>query len=184
LNSDRRRSKDFNKEEPMRYKNLIAVLLILGTLIALGIVSFARAEGLANTTTLAAGVSGVWFDGPDAPGPNLEASGHGVMSVSPHLSLVGMAAWGLTETYLRSTVGIRVTATDVDDPNFSVGLGVQYHTASVAALQPNEWCPDVAVGLRPWPARWPAVALVGLGWYGLDSGRAGCSVGARYSFHI
>lgn len=167
-----------------KYQQLIAFLLVIGTLLALIVIGTARADGLANTTTLAAGVSGVWFDGPDAPGPNLEASGHGAMSLSPHLSLVGMAAWGMTETYLRSSVGIRVTATDVDDPNFSVGLGVQYHAASVAVLQPNEWCPDVSFGLRPWPVRWPAVALVGQGWYGLDSGRAGCSAGVRYAFRL
>jgi hypothetical protein len=169
----------------MRYKNIVAAVLVLGTLLGLGIIAgTCRAEGLANTTTLAAGVSGVWLDGPDAPGPNLEASGHAAMSLSPHLSLVGMAAWGLTETYLRSTVGIRVTASDVNDPNLSVGLGVQYHNASIAVLQPNEWCPDVSVGLRPWPDKWPTVTLTGLGWYGLDSGRAGCSAGVRYAFNI
>jgi len=168
----------------MRYRNLITAVLVLGTLIALGIVATCRAEGLANTTTVYAGLNGVWFDGVEAPGPDLEAAGLGSMSLSPHLSLVASAEWGLTNTYLRSTVGARVTATDVDDPNFSVGLGIQYHSASVATLKPSEWCPDVAVGVRPWPARWPSVLLTGLGWYGLESGRAGCSAGVRYQFHI
>jgi hypothetical protein len=168
----------------VRYKTIVTALLILGTIAALGIVATCRAEGLANTTTLAAGLSGVWFDGPEAPGPNLEASGHAAMSLSPHLSLVGMLGAGLTDSYLRTTFGVRVTATDVDDPNFSVGLGIQRHDASVARLGPGEWCPDVAVGLKPWPARWPAVVLTGLGFYGLDSGRAGCSAGVRYTFAI
>jgi hypothetical protein len=167
-----------------KWQSLVFAILILGTLLALGIITTCRAEGLANTTSLAAGINGVWFDGPDAPGPDVEASLNGAMSLSPHLSLVGSADWGLTSTYLRSTVGARVTATDVDNADFSVGLGIQYHSASVASLRPNEWCPDVALGLRPWPARWPSVALVGLGWYGLESGRAGCSVGGRWRFNL
>jgi hypothetical protein len=169
----------------MKYQKLVAALIVLGLLFALGILTgTCRAAGLANTTTLAAGVSGVWFDGPDAPGPAVEAAGLGAMSLSPHIALVGMLGWGLTDTYLRSTVGVRVTATDVDNPNFSVGLGIQRHDASVTRLGPSEWCPDVAVGLRPYPVRWPAVTLTGLGFYGLESGRAGCSIGARWAFDL
>lgn len=167
-----------------RLSTLVAVLIILGLLLAVGVISTCRAEGLANTVSLAAGANGVWFDGVDAPGPNLEASGNGAMSLSPHLSLVGSINWGLTATYLRSAVGFRVTVTDVDNPNFSCGLGIQYHNASVSQLKPAEWCPDATIGYRPWPAQAPQVTLVGAGWYGMDSGRAGCSAGARWRFNI
>jgi len=167
-----------------RYQHLVFAILILGTLLALGVISTCRAGGLANTTSLAAGVNGVWFDGVDAPGPNLEASAHGAMSLSPHLSLVGSLGWGLTDTYLRSAVGFRVTVTDVDNQNFSAGIGIQYHNGSVASLKPSEWCPDVTVGLRPWPEKVPQVALVAAGWYGLESNRAGCSAGARWRFDL
>ena len=148
----------------MRYTKLVTAALLLGTLLALVIIGTARAEGPANTTSFGAGVAGVWFDGPEAPGPTLEATGRGAMSLSPHISLVGSAAWGLTGTYIRTTVGGRFTVSDADNPDFSVGLGVQYHSASVASLRPNEWCPDATVGLRPWPARWPAMTLTATGW--------------------
>lgn len=167
-----------------KWQTIVAVGIIVGTLLACGIIANCRAEGLANTTSLAAGLSGVWYDGLDAPGPDLEASGHGAMSLSPHLSVVGSLGFGLTESYLRSAVGIRITATDVDNPDFSVGLGIQYRNASIASLGPSEWAPDASVGLRPWPAKLPAVTLVGQGFYGLASGRAGCSAGVRYRFNI
>ena len=168
----------------MRYKNLLYVILAAAALLALGKVAICRADGLANTTSLYAGANGVWFDGANAPGPTLEAAGNASMSLSPHLSLVGAVGFGLTKTYVRSSGGIRVTATDVDDPNFSVGLGVQYHASSVKELGRSEWCPDVSVGLRPWPQKWPAISLTALGWYGLDSKSAGCDAGARYAFHL
>lgn len=167
-----------------KWQALVFAFLTVVTLLALGIITSARAGGLANTTSLAGGVQGVWWDGVNAPGPDVEAVANGAMSLSPHISLVGAVAFGLTDSYLRSTVGARVTATDVDNEDFSIGLGIQYHNASVSELGPNEWCPDVSLGIRPWPRQAPAVTLTGLGWYGLESGRAGCAVGAKWRFDL
>lgn len=167
----------------MRYQKLVAAVLVLGLMLALVIVGTARAQGFANTTILAAGVNGVWLDAVSDPG--LEASGNAAMSLSPHLSLVGGLSAGLgTDSYLRSTVGVRVTATDVDNPDFSVGLGIQYRNTSDPNRGPSEWCPDVSVGLKPLPMRFPSVALVGQGWYGMHSDVAGCLIGLRYNFHL
>jgi hypothetical protein len=172
-----------NKEENVRYQKIVAAVLVLGLVLSLVIVSTARAERFANTTTLAAGVNAVWMDAVSDPG--IEASGNAAMSLSPHLSLVGGLSTGLgSDSYLRSTVGVRVTATDVDNPDFSIGLGIQYRNTSDPDRGPSEWCPDVSVGLKPLSARLPSITLVGQGWYGLNSDVAGCLAGVRYNFHL
>ena len=158
--------------------------ILLGLVLLLAISSTACAGGFANTTALALGANVAWHDGTTSHNPDFEGAANGAMSLSPHISAVGSVNYGFERNYWRSTAGGRVTATDVDNQDFSVGLGIQYHFASLLALEPNEWCPDVAVGIRPLPKQIPALALVGLGWYGLTTERAGLSLGARYRFNI
>ena len=96
---------------------------------------------------------------------DLEIGGGGATSLSPHISAVGGAWYGLGHTYLRGTLGARVTASDVNDPNFSIAVGGQYNASSKPAIRQQGWDGDVTLGWRPYPERWPQGALIAQGAY-------------------
>jgi hypothetical protein len=96
---------------------------------------------------------------------DFELGGGGSASLSPHISAVGSAWYGVGHTYLRGTIGARVTASDVNDPNFSIGIGGQYNASSKPDLRQEGWDGDVTLGWRPYPEKWPQAALVAQGAY-------------------
>lgn len=110
-----------------------------------------------------------------------ELGGGGSVSLSPHISAVGSAWYGMGESYLRGNIGGRVTATDVADPNFSVGLGISYNASSKVSVRPQEITGDVAVGWRPYPERWPKVTLGGGAGYGFESENTYLTIAGRWS---
>jgi hypothetical protein len=132
---------------------------------------------------LYAGANGSWFDDNAKPS-DFEAGGNLVASFSPHISGVGAAYYGFGHSYLRGSIGFRVTATDVNDPNFSVGLGLQYHASSNPSIRPEGFSPDASIGYRPYPDNWPNVVLVATGSYLMDSNRAFVTAGVRYDLGV
>lgn len=128
----------------------------------------------------ALGANGAWYDNEARP-TDFELGGNAAASFTPHLSAVGAAYYGLEHSYLRGSVGFRITSTDVNDPDFSVGIGFQYHASSDPAVRAEEWAPDVTVGWRAWPEQLPRVVLVGQASYGMDTNQAALLVGARYA---
>lgn len=165
----------------MRRTLLWAVLigLVFGALDAV----VARADSAYWQT--GATVRGIWFTGDNIPfKADIEGGGVLSASLSPHISAVGSAAYGFSNAYVRGSAGARFTASDVTNPNLSVGLGIQYHVSSKTALQPNEWAPDASVGVKPWPAKWPNWTLTALGWYGLQSNRGAVDAGVTYRFSL
>jgi hypothetical protein len=127
-----------------------------------------------------AGANGVWYDG-DNPN-DFEAGGNLRASLSPHISLVGAGYYGFSHSYLRGSAGLRITATDANDPNFSVGIGMQRHFSSEPDIRPEEWAPDASIGWRPWAATNPRVILIAQAGYGLDTEKAFALAGVRYEF--
>lgn len=127
----------------------------------------------------AIGANGVWFDDNAEPS-DFEIGGNVKASLSPHFSAVGAGYYGFGHSYLRGSAGFRVTATDVNDPTFSLGLGMQYHFSSEPNIRPEEWAPDASVGWRPWTSQ-PRVILVALGSYGMDTNQATLMAGVRYA---
>lgn len=156
----------------MRYtlSVLVAVLLCLVT------AECAQADEVVN---LALGVNTISFDG-GFPS-DFEAGGSASASLSPHISGVGGVYYGFSHSYLRSTIGGRITATDVDNPNFSVGLGVSYVACTEPAIRPEELQAEVALGWRPYPVRMPKLIAGALGGYGLDSNKASLLLGLRWN---
>lgn len=140
--------------------------------------AFAQTPPSASVLSLGVGGNGIWCSSATPFAADVEAAGNAAASLSPHLSLVGGGAWGFAHSYLRGSIGARVTATDVQNPDFSVGFGVSYRVAS-AEFQ-NEWTPEAAVGWRPWPQRYPQVTMVGVGWYGMDSHETAATLGVRW----
>lgn len=134
-----------------------------------------------RVVNLYAGANGVWFDD-DARPSDLELGGNVAASLQPNIAAVGAAYFGVDHSYLRGSLGVRVTATDVDNPLFSIGLGIQYQASSEPELRPEEWCPDASIGWRPWPTQKDWI-VVGQAAYGLDSNNAYLVAGIRYNIH-
>lgn len=125
-------------------------------------------------------VNGLWYDAQDPIKSDIEGGLALKASLSPHISLVGSSSYGAIHRYWRYAGGVRITATDVENRNFSVGFGFQFRGNYDDVLKPDEWAPDATVGWRPWPSLMPDVVLLAQGWYGIDTNRAGALAGARY----
>lgn len=110
-----------------------------------------------------------------------EMGGGGAISLSPHVSAVGSAWYGLGESYLRGTLGGRVTITDVADPNFSVGLGLSYNASSKPSVRPQETTGDVTVGWKPYPTDWPRLTVGAGASYGFTSQHPYLLFGVRWA---
>jgi hypothetical protein len=125
-----------------------------------------------------AAANAVWFDD-DAKPSDFEVGATGSASLSPHISVVGGIFAGVANSYVRANPGIRITATDVERQDFSIGLGIAYQLSSESA-RPQEWTPNVALGWGPWKSL-PRLTVGGEFGYGLESETAFAIAAARYS---
>lgn len=132
---------------------------------------------------VAVGANGIWFDDNAKPS-DFELGGNIAASLSPHVAVVGSTYYGFDHSYVRGATGFRITSSNVEDPNFSVGLGMQYNFSSENDIRPQEWTPDASLGFRPWPEEMPNVILIAQGSYGLDSNRAYVIAGVRYKLDL
>lgn len=140
---------------------------------------------LREVVKIGVGVNGYWADGPAVAFPSdFELGGNAAASLSPHLSAVSSVYYGFQHSYVRWSVGARITATDVNNPNFSVGLGTQYVGASETELLPEEWTADCSFGWRVMPETFPRLSVVGLAGYGFTSSRGRAILGARYQIPL
>jgi hypothetical protein len=127
-----------------------------------------------------AGTNAVWFQGSQDLPSDFEVGASGRASMSPHISLTSSVFFGLDNSYVRGTGGVRVTATEVDNKDFSVGFGMEYQASSEPRLRPQEWAATASVGWKPWPETVPYLVLGGQGSYGLSSEQASAMVALRY----
>lgn len=159
--------------------------LILSTLLALALVVPASAATLKDVISLNAGINGLFYRAEVSEVPTaFEAGFTAAASLSPHISAVGSVFYGFQEAYFRSAVGGRITATDVEDPNFSVGFGAQYLKGGEAPV--NEWAADASFGWRPFPSsperpsQLDPLVVIGQGSVGLTSNVARAILGLRW----
>lgn len=124
-----------------------------------------HAANVWQSTTFGIGAQGAWYNSAD--NGDLEATGRAALSVTPHISVVGGLAYGFSGTYLRENIGARITATDVNDQTFSVGLGVSRHFASEHGHSLEEWAGEAAVGWKPMVNS--NLIVTALAAYGIDS---------------
>lgn len=159
--------------------------IILAAALLCGLASLAHAQDLSKVLKVYGGANMVWLDGPGAAWPvDFELGGAGRASLSPHISAVGGAWYGFTHSYIRGDIGGRMTATDVNDPNFNVYLGAKYRWASKEELRPNEWAPDAGFGWKPLPERWPKLVLGADASYGVTSNRVLSTLAFRYEIGL
>ena len=133
--------------------------------------------------TVCAGVNGVFVDDNAKPS-DFEGGGTLSASLSPHIALVGSAFYGFNHSYLTGSAGVRSTITDVSNPNFSIGVGFQYRASSEPNIRPEGFGPDVTIGWRPYPERWPAVTVGAQAGYVMDSNEASLILAGRYDLGI
>lgn len=167
----------------MKIRQFVIVSLLFGAIMAVCILlsTPSHASTLSESVGFAAGANAVWLDGPGAGFPvDLEAAGTAKASLSPHLSAVAGLAYGFSHSYIRWDAGFRATATDVDNPNFNLYLGIRYRGGSITAVQPSEWAPDAGLGWKPWPEALPNIVIGADASYGLDSARSQAYLAVRY----
>lgn len=125
------------------------------------------------------GAQGIFYDDQTSPG-DFEAGGTVRASLSPHISAVGGVFYGVDNSYIRGSAGVRFTVTDVDNRDFSVGVGLQRHASSEPSVRSEEWIPDVTIGWKPYPLEMPRVIVLGSAGYGLDTSQALVTFGLRW----
>lgn len=152
-------------------------------LLALAVPAFAAESG--PVYSFGIGAQGVWFQGDLNLPSDFELGANGAASLSPHISAVGAIYFGLQESYLRGSFGARFTVTDVDDKDFSIGVGAQYRASSEPDKRPDkEVCPDVSLAWKPSPENMPRVLIALQAAYGLKSNQAELTAGVRYAIPV
>ena len=153
---------------------LAALAVILGSIVISG---FAHSDEVLH---YALGVNGYWADAVTPVPDDIEGGLHVYASLSPHVMAVGSAAYGFQHSYQRGSIGARFTASNPDNPWFSVHVGGQYHFSSEPAIRSEGFAPEAAIGWVPWPQTQPAVVLTALGSYNIEANRASLTAGIRY----
>jgi hypothetical protein len=158
-------------------------LKILAVALSLSLASAAHGASLWEAATFGIGGQGVWVDEGTAPAfRDAEAIARAALGVTPHVNLVGGASYGVDKSYLRGSGGVRLTATDVNDPNFSIGIGISRHYASEPGSGLDEAAGEAAIGWKPFASS--NVVLTGLAAVGLDTGRRLFSAGVVWPWKI
>jgi hypothetical protein len=150
---------------------LIAALMLIAV--------SAHAATFKDAIGLGAGAQVVWFNS-HVFNYDTEAAGKAAFSVTPHISLVGSAGYGLGQKYGRAKAGARFTVTDANDPNFSVGVGFERQWWSKDSFGASEWVSDVSVGWKTLP--W--AVLTAQGAYGVTSKEVVTAVGLTVPFKL
>jgi hypothetical protein len=123
-----------------------------------------------DAVSLGVGGGGVWVGEGGVPGfRDAEAVARGAVSITPHVSLVAGASYGVDRSYVRGSGGFRLTATDVNNPDFGIGVGVSRHWTSEDGSGMDEAAAEAAIGWKPLPGA--SFLLTGLAAYGIDTGR-------------
>ena len=129
------------------------------------------------------GGQGLWADEGVAPSfKDAEAIGRASVSLTPHISVVGGVSYGVSGSYLRGSAGARLTATDVNDPDFSIGIGVSRHWVSESGRTMDEAAAEAGIGWRPIQSS--KFIVTALASYGFDSGRRMISAGILFPFKL
>lgn len=136
-----------------------------------------------EAASVGVGGQGVWVDEGGVPAfRDVEAIGRGAISLTPHISVVGGVGYGVSNSYVRGSGGIRLTATDVENKDFSVGVGVSRHYTSEPLFGLDEAAAEGAVGWKPLTNS--SVIVTALAAVGLDTGRRVFSAGIIVPFHL
>lgn len=145
-----------------------------------------------EAVSLSVGLQERWLtnNAPVPDGRELEAFGQGALSLTPHVSVVGQAAVGLQNSYVRGAAGARITASDATNPDFNVFLEVGRHFSKRPSDGLDEWAGTGGIGWRPikgkadeYGAYAPNPIVLGLrASYGFDSSARALYLVGAYNF--
>lgn len=155
-------------------------ILIVAALLCVACSAFA--EGVVPQFGIEA--NAVSFNQTSSLPSDFESGGVVSLSLSPHISAHGAVLFGLSRSYLRAPVGLRVTATDVRNQNFSVGFGLEYQASSKPSVRPQEIAATATAGIKLWPEQLPQVILGMQGGVGIKTGTPMLLIGATYALPI
>ena len=163
----------------MRYVLVAAVML------AAVLFTAPPSQSASVWSAMSVGIGGqaVWVDEGNEPAfRDAEAIGRASLGITPHVNIVGGLSYGVDKSYLRGSGGVRLTATDVNDPNFSIGVGISRHYQSEPGAGLDEAAGEAAIGWKPFASS--RVILTGLAAYGLDTGRRVFSAGIVFPWKV
>jgi hypothetical protein len=129
--------------------------------------------------SLYAGANGIWFDEKARPS-DFEGGITASASFSPHIAGVGAAFYGFDNSYVRATLGPRITVTDANNKNFSVGVGLEYNACTEPVIRPQEWQGTVSLGWVPYPNTMPRWVVGAQGSLGLSTNEPFGMLAVRY----
>ena len=128
----------------------------------------AAAANLIEASSLGLGLGGIWREDAGVGAPrDFEAGLRGAISLTPHVSVVGGVHYGIDQSYVRGSGGVRLTATDASDQTFSIGIGVSRHYRSEPGVGIDEAAAEAAVGWQPLPGS--KILLAAVAAYGFDT---------------
>jgi len=160
----------------MKWHFNILVALALGLALLASFTDDGDCANVWQATSLGIGGQGVWVDAGNPPAfRDAEAIVRAAIGITPHVNIVGGVSYGVDKSYLRGSGGVRLTATDVNDPNFSIGIGISRHYVSEPGAGLDEAAGEAAIGWKPFTSS--NVLLTGLAAVGLDTGRRVFSAG-------
>jgi hypothetical protein len=130
----------------MKGFNLLSVLLLLTALTGSAL---AAGSPPGDAFSIGVGLQGRWLDqGDTETNSDLEAAGNGAFSLTPHVSVTGGVAFGFQGSYFREQADVRITATDVNDPNFNIWLGAGRYWSKDLNDGLDEWAGKAGIGYR------------------------------------
>lgn len=136
-----------------------------------------------QAASIGVGGQGVWVDEGGSPAfRDIEAVGRAAISLTPHVSVVGGVSYGVDRAYVRGSGGVRLTATDENNPDFSVGVGVSRHYVSEPGSGLDEAAAEGSIGWKPLTNS--RVIVTALACVGLDTGRRIFSAGLVVPFGL
>lgn len=159
----------------------LAVLVL--ALIIITPPSFAAGASPLEALSLSVGLQERWLDGGGQPSSrDLEAAGNAALSLTHHVSITGGLAYGFAQSYVRGQADARITATDVEDPNFNIWLGVGRYFSERTSDGLNEWAGKAGLGWKPVP-RYPVILGLTAG-YGLSTERRSVTAALVYPIKL
>lgn len=167
----------------MKWTFKLLTALALGLALLASFTDDGDCSNVWQAASLGVGGQGVWVDSGNFPAfRDAEAIVRASVGITPHVNIVGGVSYGVDKSYLRGSGGVRLTATDVNDPNFSIGIGISRHYVSEPGAGMDEAAGEAAIGWRPFPSS--NVILTGLAAIGLDTGRRVFSAGLVWAVTV
>lgn len=166
-------------------RNSLTIICACAVLLAIGFLCHPprahAGESVWNAASFSVGAQGRWLDGiTSKANTDFELAGNAAISLTPHVSISGGVAYGLGDQYGRAQCDARICATDVNDPDFNLWLGIGRYFSKRSTDGLDEWAGKAGFGWHPLKARpWLLGATAAVG---LETERPSLTIFGGYTF--